>query len=69
MANGNVDMWCLSVGLEQRGAVPTSTPGMNGKAWQLGEGKRAPQSAMSLEEKRRVCHKEINFLILLCVFQ
>lgn len=52
MASGSVDMWCLSVGLEQRGAVPTSTLGMNGKTWELGEGKRVPQSAMSLQEKK-----------------
>lgn len=69
MATGSVDMWCAansSVGLEVRGAVPTSTPGMNGKAWEVGEEKRAPQSAVSLQEIGNLAIEKLTFLF--CVF-
>lgn len=70
MAAGGVDMGCAansSVGLEQRGAVPTSTPGMNGEAWEVGEGKRAPQNAVSLQEKGDLAIGKLTFLFC-CVF-
>lgn len=42
-------MVLTAVGSEQRVPAPTGTPGMDRKAWEVGEGKRAPRSLVSLQ--------------------
>lgn len=72
MATGSVGMWRdadSSVGLEERDAVSASTAGMDGKAWEVGEGKRAPGTAVSLQGNgdRDLATGKLTFLFFLCV--
>lgn len=72
MPAGSVGMWRdadSSVGLEQRDAVPASTAGMDGKAWEIGEGKRAPGTAVSLQGNgdRDLAIGKLTFLFCVCV--
>lgn len=64
----SMDMWCdadSSAGLEQRAAVPTCTPGMDGKAREVEE--RAPRPVPAGKGGQGLCNWETNFLIL-CVY-
>lgn len=72
MATGSVGMWRnadSSVGLEERDAASASTAGMDGKAWEVGEGKRAPGTAVSLQGNgdRDLATGKLTFFLILCV--
>lgn len=72
MAAESVGTWCDgdgSVGVEQRAAAPTGAPGMDGKAWEVVEGRTAPCPTLSLQGKgdRDPATGKLTFLCCMCM--
>lgn len=67
----SVGMLCCwhQCGVGQRVAASISAPGMDGKAWEVEEGKRAPCTAMFLQRNadRNLAAGKLTFFVCVCV--